>query len=275
MTTIPSRPEQELKGKRALVVGGGQTPGSTIGNGRATALLFAREGARVVVADRHFERADETAQEILAAGGEAYAVASDIADAQSVASMVAFAHESLGGIDLLHNNVGVSLAGGDAVISEIEMDAFDRVIRINLSGMVATCRHTIPLMQAQGGGSITCVGSVASLVDTPMIAYKTSKAGVVALVQHIAIRHAPDGIRANAILPGLMETPMAIENRVGIHGQSKEDLIRERDSHVPLRGRQGTGWDVAEAAVFLSSDRARFITGASLPVDGGQALRAG
>ncbi|OJX65723.1 MAG: 3-oxoacyl-ACP reductase [Micrococcales bacterium 73-13] len=265
----------ELEGKRALVVGGGQTPGQTIGNGRATALLFGREGARVVVADRELDRAEDTARRIVEEGGSAWALQADVTDESSVERMVRFARETLGGIDILHNNVGVSLAGGDAVITDIDLEAFERVTRINLVGMVATCKHVLPVMVEQRSGVILSVGSLASLIDYPYIAYKTSKAGVVAMIQNIAIRHAPDGVRANAILPGLMETPMAIENRVGLGGRSREQVIQERDSHVPLLGRQGSGWDIGHAAVFLASDRARFITGVALPVDGGQTLRAG
>ncbi len=265
----------ELEGKRALVVGGGQTPGVTIGNGRATALLFGREGAQVVVADRELDRAEDTARLIVEEGGTAWAVQADVTDESSVEQMVRFAAETLGGIDILHNNVGVSLAGGDAVITDIDIAAFDRVTRINLTGMVTTCKHVLPIMIEQKSGVILCVGSLASLINYPYIAYKTSKAGVVALVQNIAIRYAPDGVRANAILPGLMETPMAIENRVGLGGRTREDVIKERDSHVPLSGKQGTGWDVGQAAVFLASERARFVTGVALPVDGGQTLQAG
>jgi len=274
-TQIPQKSRLELEGKTALVVGGGQTPGTTVGNGRATALLFGREGARVVVADRELARAEETAAQIRDAGGEAWATAADITDEATITAMVAFTVDVLGGIDILHNNVGVSLAGGDRIIDDIEFDAFEKVTRINLTGMVITCKHVLPIMRAAGGGAITSVGSLASQIDYPYIAYKTSKAGVVALTENIAIRHAAHGIRANAILPGLMETPMAIENRIGLNGWSRADVIAERDSHVPLRGRQGTGWDVAEAAVFLNSDRARFITGISVAIDGGQSLRVG
>ncbi|GAA2849256.1 SDR family NAD(P)-dependent oxidoreductase [Pseudonocardia halophobica] len=266
---------KRLEGRRTLVVGGGQTPGSTVGNGRATAVLFAREGAEVVVADRELERAAATVDEIVAEGGKAWAVAADVTDESSIAHMVAFARSTMGGIDVLHNNVGVSLAGGDAVIGDIDMETFDRVTRINLTSMVVTCKHVLPIMEEQGGGVVLAVGSLASLIDYPYIAYKTSKAGVVAMIENIAVRYAPRGIRANAILPGLMETPMAIENRVGLDGRTREQVIAERDSHVPLRGKMGTGWDVAHAALWLASDDAGFVTGVALPVDGGQALVAG
>lgn len=264
-----------LEGKRALIVGGGQTPGETIGNGRATALLFAREGARLVVVDRILERAQQTVDEIQGEGGVAMAVAADITDDSSIVAMVEAATAELGGIDILHNNVGTSIAAGDAVIDDIEFDAFERVTRINLTGMVMTCRRVLPVMRGQGAGVISSIGSLASVINYPNIAYKTSKAGVVALTHSIAIRFAPYGIRANAILPGLMETPMAIESRVGLGGATREEVNRERASHVPLRGAQGTAWDVAHAALFLDSDEAGFITGVALPVDGAQALLVG
>jgi len=264
-----------LENKTALIVGGGQTPGLSIGNGRATALTFAREGAHVVVADRRLESAQETVDLILAEGGKAVAVEGDVTDEASIIKMVQFAKQELGRIDILQNNVGVSLAGGDAVITEITDEAFDRVTNINIKGMVLTCKHVIPIMAEQGGGVIISIGALASLINYPYIAYKTSKAGVVAMTENIAIRHAKDGIRANAILPGLMETPMAIENRVGLNGMTREDVIAERNKHVPLRNKMGSGWDVANAALFLASEEAQFVTGVSLPVDGGQALVVG
>jgi NAD(P)-dependent dehydrogenase (short-subunit alcohol dehydrogenase family) len=267
--------QELLAGKGAIVVGGGQTPGETVGNGRATALRFAQEGARVVVVDRVAERAQATADEIVAAGGKATAFAADITDEGSVIALVELARETLGTIDILHNNVGTSLAAGDSVIEDADIAAFERVTRINLTGMVATCKHVLPIMREQRHGVISSIGSLASLIDYPNIAYKTSKAGVVALTQNIAIRFARYGIRANAILPGLMETPMAVESRVGLDGRTREQVNAERAAHVPLLGKQGTAWDVANAAVFLDSDLAGFITGVALPVDGAQALVVG
>lgn len=264
-----------LAGKQALVVGGGQTPGMTAGNGRATSVTFAREGARLIVADRDLEAAQATVDEIIAEGGEATAFRVDVTDEASVIDLVSHARETLGRIDILHNNVGVSLAGGDEIITEIDLDNFGNITRINLQGMVATCKHVIPVMQAQGGGSITSIGSLASLIDYPYIAYKTSKAGVVAMTQNIAIRYAGDGIRANVILPGLIETPMAIENRIGVGGATREDVVERRNKNVPLLHKMGTAWDVANAALFLNSDEASFVTGVSLAVDGAQSLAIG
>tara|TARA_B110000259_G_C14010055_1_gene399316 strand:+ start:724 stop:1524 length:801 start_codon:yes stop_codon:yes gene_type:complete len=264
-----------LISKNVLIVGGGQTAGESIGNGRASAIVYARQGAKVAVADRDISSAQETVDLILSEGGLASAFEVDVTSEKSIIDLVAEAQRWLGRIDVLHNNVGVSLTGGDAVIDEIDLEAFERVTRINLTGMVMTCKHVLRIMISQGGGTITSIGSLASIIDYPYIAYKTTKAGVVAMTENIAIRYAQFGIRANAILPGLMETPMAIESRVGLGGKSREQVIAERNLHVPLKNKMGTGWDVAHAAAFLASDEASFITGVALPIDGGQALRAG
>ena len=174
---------------------------------------------------------------------------------------------------MLHNNVGISVAGGDGDLLDVTADAFRRVVDVNLTGMALACKHVLPQMRAQGSGSIICISSAGAITDNPNIAYRTSKAGVNALVESIAARNAAFGVRANGILPGAMNTPMAIENRVGRGGVSREELIAARDRTVPLGGRMGTAWDVAKAALFLASDDASFITGALLPVDGGFSLR--
>ncbi len=263
-----------LAGKVAVVVGAGQTPGQTIGNGRATAVLFAREGAHVVAVDRDVDAAEATVGAITAEGGTATALAADITAERDIERLVADTVERLGRIDILHNNVGVSLAAGDGPVADITSAAFDLVTATNLRGMVMTCKHVLPVMQAQKSGVIVNISSSAAVTDYPNITYKTSKAGVIALTENLAITYARYGIRVNCILPGLMNTPMAIEPRVGRDGLSREQVIALRDSRVPL-GKMGTGWDVAEAALFLASAQAGFITGVALHVDGGQRLKAG
>jgi NAD(P)-dependent dehydrogenase (short-subunit alcohol dehydrogenase family) len=264
-----------LDGKVAVVVGAGQTPGQTIGNGRATAVLFGREGAHVVAVDRDLDAALATVSAISEEGGSALALEADITVERDVERFVADTVGRLGRIDILHNNVGVSLAAGDGPVAEITSDAFDSVMATNLRGMVMTCKHALTVMCAQKSGVIVNISSVAAVLEYPNIAYKTSKAGVIALTENLAITYAPDGIRVNCILPGLMNTPMAIEPRVGRDGLSREQVIALRNSRVPLGGTMGTGWDVAEAALFLASPQAGFITGVALTVDGGQSLRTG
>jgi NAD(P)-dependent dehydrogenase (short-subunit alcohol dehydrogenase family) len=265
--------EMRLKDKVAIIVGGGQTPGETIGNGRATAILFAREGAKVLVADRNLSSAQDTASMIVKEGGTADATAADVTNEASLQKMTADCVAKWGRIDILHNNVGFSLAGGDAVIEDITSEAFDRIMQVNLRGMVMTCKHVLPIMRKQCSGVIISISSRAVLVSYPYVAYKTSKAGVIAMTEQLAYQNAEYGIRANTILPGLMNTPMAIESRIKA-GKSREEVIAERDAKVP-GGKMGTGWDVAYAALFLASDEAKFISGVSLPVDGGSFLRCG
>lgn len=260
-----------LKDKIAVVVGGGQTPGETIGNGRATALVFAREGASVFVGDKNEESARETVDMIEAEGGSAAAGTIDVTVESSVRSFVERAVERWGRIDVLHNNVGVSIAGGDAAVEDIDADTFSHLVDVNLRGMVLACRYVIPLMRTRKCGAIVNVSSMAAWKPYPFIGYKTTKAGVIALTEQVAQANARYGIRANVILPGLMNTPMAVESRIS-PSKTREQVIAERDARVPLGRKMGTAWDVAHAAAFLASDRAQFITGVSLPVDGGASV---
>lgn len=262
----------KLDGKIALVVGGGQTPGLTVGNGKATALLFAREGAFVVVADWRLEAAQDTVADINGEGGKALAVRADIASESDIAEMVRVALSVADRIDVLHNNVGVSITGGDAPIEEVTATAFTRVVDINLRGMALTCKAVLPHMRQRESGAIINISSAAALITHGNIAYRTSKAAVIALTENIAGTHAKYGIRANVILPGLMNTPMAIENRIGRNGATREQILAERQARVPLKGAVGTGWDVAKAALFLASDDSAYITGTILKVDAGQTL---
>jgi len=257
-----------VEGKSALIFGGGQTPGETIGNGRATAILLAREGAKVLIADRSLESAEKTALLIRGEGGEATAIAADVEDEQQVEAAIRACLDAYGAIDILHNNVGASLALGDAVATDLTVEAFDRIFAVNLRGMWLACKHALPAMREAGRGSIVNISSMAARSAYPYVGYKTTKAAVISLTENLASANARYGIRANVILPGLMNTPMAIEPRVAA-GVPREEVVAERDRRVPLGRKMGSGWDVAYAALFLHSDEARFITGVSLPVDGG------
>jgi NAD(P)-dependent dehydrogenase (short-subunit alcohol dehydrogenase family) len=261
-----------LAGKVALVTGAGQTPGDTLGNGRATALLFAREGARVLCVDRDRASAEETCARIAEEGGEAAVCAADVTRAEDCARAAAECGERFGRIDVLHNNVGVGDVGGP-----VETDAarFDRVLDANLRSMFLTCKHVIPWMERQGSGAIVNVSSVASIrfAPYPMLAYSASKAAVNALTRSVAMQYAARGIRANAILPGLIDTPMAIEGLAAALGMDKPRLRDARARTVPM-GRMGEAWDVAYAALYLASDEAKYLTGVLLPVDGGLTLKA-
>lgn len=262
-----------LEGKAAIVVGAGQTPGDTIGNGRATAILFAREGARVLLVDRDEASARDTLAMIEKEGGRATAWTADATREDDCRAMAEACLAAYGRIDVLHNNIGIG--AGDDEVANLRAEAWDNILTVNLKSAFLACKHVLPVMRRQENGVIINISSVAAISQIPATTYKVSKAGLNALTQNIAIANAKYGIRANAIMPGLMETPMAIENISRRRGISKEVLIAERNSRVPLRGKMGTAWDVAHAAVFLASDEANFITGVLLAVDGGQSIKVG
>jgi NAD(P)-dependent dehydrogenase (short-subunit alcohol dehydrogenase family) len=264
-----------LKDRVAIVVGAGQSPGEGMGNGRATALTFAREGAKVLCVDRHLESAQETVEMIGAKGGTAAPFKADVTKDAEIRAMVADAHARWGRIDILHNNVGVSLAGGDAELLEFTEEALERCVAINLKSCIFAAKHVIPIMRQQQSGAIINISSMAAITTYPYVAYKATKAAMIAFTEQLAYQNAQYGIRANVILPGLMNTPMAVDTRAREFKKSRAEVEAERDAKVPLRKKMGTGWDVANAALFLASDEANFITGVTLPVDGGASVRRG
>ncbi len=267
-----------LEEKTVIIVGGGQAPGAsdTIGNGRATALLFAREGAKVCCVDRHLESAQETADLILKEGGVATAQAADVTDEAALEFTIKDFASKWGRLDILHNNVGVSVEGGDAPLEQVTTEAFERIFDINLLGTMLACKHALPIMRAQKSGAIVNISSASAYWTAhPTVLYPASKMAMASFTRQIAIQNADAGIRANTILPGLMDTPMAVDRRVETTGRSREDIAAERNAKVPLLNKMGTGWDVAHAALFLASDEAAFITGIELPVDGGSLARVG
>lgn len=262
---------RRLQDKVALVLGAGSI-GPGWGNGKATALTFAREGAHVVAVDRNLAAAEETVRLIREEGGNAEAVCADVADADAVADLVAQATAQHGRIDILQNNVGIMEVSATDETSE---ESWDRVLRVNLKSVFLTCRAVLPVMKRQRAGVITNVSSVASIryFSIPAVSYAASKAAINQLTQTVALEHAALGIRCNAVLPGMMNTPMIVEPYKRVFN-SVEDMVAKRDAACPM-GHMGDAWDVANASLFLASDEARYITGVALPVDGGLTCRSG
>ena len=261
-----------LKDKIAIVVGAGQTPGDTIGNGRATAIRFAEEGAQVLLVDVNQESAEQTLVMLEARGGRGSVMVADVTDEAQCQAIAHTCVHRYGRIDILHNNVGTGT--GDCGPTQMSEEVWDRIFTVNLKSVMFTCKHVLPVMRAQGGGSIVNISSIAAIASTGLVSYKASKAALNAYTQTLATGGARHGIRANVIMPGLMNTPMAIETYVAA-GFDRAKLIEQRNASVPLGGQMGSAWDVANAALFLASDEARFITGVCLPVDGGQSVMIG
>ncbi|HME02717.1 MAG TPA: SDR family NAD(P)-dependent oxidoreductase [Solirubrobacteraceae bacterium] len=263
-----------LEGKVGIVVGAGQSPGETVGTGRAAAIVFAREGAKLLLVDRDIGSARTTAETIASEGGVAECVAGDWTSAADCRSYAAACLEAWGRIDFLQNNVGIG--SGDGSPGTLSEQALDRILAVNLKGCLLSCQAVVPVMREQNSGSIVNISSVAALAAAlPLTAYKISKAGVNALGHSLAVEGASHGIRVNTIMPGLLDTPMAIDAWAATLKRPRDEIRAARDKLVPLGGKMGTGWDVAYASLFLHSDEAGFITGAVLPVDGGQLTRVG
>ena len=263
-----------LAGKTAIVVGAGQTPGETVGNGRAIALLFAREAADVLCVDRVLERAQETVAMIEAEGGRAAAFAANIVRAEDCAAMVDAAKARFGAVDIVVNNVGIG-GGGDGPAHKLTEDAFDRILSVNLKGAWQVAKAVLPTLREQGAGSIVNISSLASIAGGNQAAYEISKAAVNRLTTSIAQANAGKGVRCNAVAMGLLDTPMAVAGIAAASGQEQQAVREARNARVPLGGKMGTAWDTAYAALFLASDEARFITGTVLFVDGGMSSRIG
>ncbi len=266
---------RRLENKVALVVGAGQQPGDTIGNGRAAAILFAREGARVVAVDRDLDSAQETAAAIRAEGGDCAVARGDVTDNDDCAAFVRACMDRHGRIDILHYNVGATGDGLDTDPMTLPEEVWDRVMDVNLKGLYRVSRLVVPIMRAQRSGAIVAVSSIMAVVAAERTVYKASKAGMNAFCHMLASTNWDYGVRVNVIMPGLMDTPIAIGYRARDGQVSPEEVRAARDAQVPLNKRMGDGWDTARAALFLASDEARFITGVNLPVDGGATARIG
>lgn len=259
-----------LQDRVAIVFGAGCS-GPGWGNGNAAAVAYAEAGATVVAVDRNADDAYATAALIAERGHQAIALPADILDSASIEAAVAATMQTVGRIDILHNNVGVVGMGGPIELPEAE---WDRLIALNLKGVFLTCKHVLPVMLRQGKGAIINISSLAAIRWTgyPYAAYYAAKAGVNQLTVGIALQYASQGIRANAILPGLIDTPL-IHQQIATQYDSDAAMVAARDAASPT-GRMGTPWDVANAAVFLASDAAAYINGVCLPVDGGLHCRA-
>ena len=255
-----------LKGRIALVFGAGSS-GPGWGNGKAAAVLYAREGAAIAAVDLRLEAAEETAAIIRREGGTCEAYAADVTREGDVVRVVAAVRERFGAPDILHNNVGIT---GMGEVPDLAEEEWSRVVETNLTGAFLTCKHVLPMMLERGRGAIVNISSTASIQvnDYPYPAYFAAKAGLNQFTRALAIRYARRGIRANAVLPGIMHTPL-IYTQIAGQFADVDAMVAKRDAASPM-GRMGDAWDVAKASVFLASDEASYVTGVCLPVDGGK-----
>jgi NAD(P)-dependent dehydrogenase (short-subunit alcohol dehydrogenase family) len=255
-----------LPDKVAIVTGAGSS-GPGWGNGKATAVLFAREGAHVIAVDLKREAVEETVGIIRSEGNRGEAHVADVTQAGDVERVVSACIAAHGRIDILHNNVGIVEVGGAAATSD---ESWDRVVDANLTSMFLTCKAVLPHMERQGKGAIVNISSVSGIrwLGVPYVSYAATKAGILGLTQSIAMEYAKKGVRANAILPGLMNTPMIVKPLSSAYGGSFDAMLAARSAQCPT-GKMGDAWDVAYAALYLASDEAKYVTGAQLVVDGG------
>jgi len=261
-----------VQDKVALVVGAGSVAEGW-GNGKAAAALFAREGARVFAVDINEDAVEETRRIVADEGGTCAAHTTDVTKAADVEAMIQACVTTYGRIDILHNNVGGSVPGGPVEMSE---EAWDANVDLNLKSVFLTCKYALPLMEAQGGGAIVNVASIAGMTyyGSDLIAYRASKAGLVQFTRGVAMQYIRKGIRANTVIPGLMHTPL-VEHRVAgqYHGGNIDKAIERRNAMCPM-GHMGDAWDVAYAALYLASDEAKYVTATEILVDGGFTARS-
>ena len=262
-----------LDEKVAIVVGAGQFPGQGVGNGRAMAILFAREGAKVMAVDKDPRSAEETRAIIQDEGGICSTLTADITSEAQCKQIAIATMQQHGQIDVLVNNVGTSF--GDKPVDQLSEESWDQFFAINLKGIFFTCKYVIPEMAKRKTGSIINISSVGAVGVSHGVASKVSKAGVHSITHQMAMAHASEGIRVNNVMPGMMKTPRGITGIAMLTGRDPEELVKERDQAIPLRGGMGDAWDIANAALFFASNESKFITAATLPVDGGQSSRIG
>lgn len=261
-----------LQDKVALITGAGSVAEGW-GNGKATAVLFAREGAKILATDINLEAAEETRRLVEEEGGTCIAHATDVTNAAAVAEMIDVCMSAYGRIDILHNNVGGSVPGGPVEMAEEDWDAN---IDLNLKSVFLTCKSALPIMEAQGKGAIVNVASIAGMTyyGSDLIAYRASKAGLVQFTRGVAMQYIQRGIRANTVIPGLMYTPLVAHRIAGqYHGGDLEKTVERRNAMCPM-GHMGDAWDVAYAALYLASDEAKYVTATEILVDGGFTARS-
>ena len=261
---------KRLQDKVAIVTGAGSIA-EGIGNGKATAIVFAREGAKVMLIDLNLEAAEETSSVIESEGGECIVFQADVSSSKDCTAIVDQCLRSFSRVDILHNNVGIEEAGG---LEDTSETSWDRTLNVNLKSMFLMCKQVIGPMKEQGSGAIVNISSINAIRTLPALslAYGVSKAGVISLTREIAVEFAAVGIRANAILPGMMNTPFVTASLTEAYGGDVSAMTKKRDAFCPT-GKQGEGWDVANLALFLASEEAKYITGASIVVDGAQTCR--
>ena len=252
-------------GKIAVVTGAGSV-GIGIGNGKAAALVYAREGAKVVVSDLNLGAAEETQSIIEKEGGDCIVIQADVSNATDCANLVSKTIQHYGRIDILHNKVGIEIPGG---IQEISADDWDKTLSVNLKSVFLMCKYSLPHMQEQRSGVIVNISSINGIRTLPALSgpYGASKAGMIALTREIAVEYSSDGIRANCVLPGMMNTPFVKAALTEAWGGDIQEMINLRDAMCPT-GKQGESWDVANAALFHASDESKYVTGTTLVVDG-------
>jgi NAD(P)-dependent dehydrogenase (short-subunit alcohol dehydrogenase family) len=260
---------KRLENKVAIIVGAGSV-GPGWGNGKAAAVLFAREGAKVFCVDINEDAAKVTKDIIDGEGGECTICKTDVSKEKHIKDMVKRCIEVYGKIDILYNNVGIVETGGPV---ETPVESWEKVMDVNLKSIFLSCKYVLPHMETQGSGSIINMSSLAAIRTTEMAycSYNASKAGILGLTMGIAIQYAKKGIRANSILPGLLNTPMIIEPYKKVYGDDLDKIIDMRDKMTPT-GKMGDAWDTAYAALFLASDESKYITGLQMIVDGGLSL---
>lgn len=241
---------------------------------RSAAVLYAREGARVFAVDTNAEAVEETLRLVREAGGEGASHLADVTDSAQVEAMTAACLAAYGWLDILHNNVGGSAPGGPVEMSEAD---WDRQLDINLRSVFLTCKHALPAMERQASGVVVNIASIAGLryLQRAMIAYAAAKAGLIQFTRNLALQYADRGIRANCVVPGLMNTPLVGHRIADQYGDGDvAEMTAARDAMCPM-GHMGDAWDVAHAALFLASDEARYITGTEIIVDGGLTAKSG